>query len=87
QNELTVYLHMTLKAKHSRKYPDISIGDKVFIYMKRKANQKAHVPLWSDNSYEVERYNKCSWYIIFIKLQPETDTFLRHELLKNSLKD
>jgi hypothetical protein len=38
---------MTLKAKHSRKYPDINIGDKVFIYMKRKANQKAHVPLLS----------------------------------------
>ncbi len=54
QNELTVYLNLTLKAKHSRKYPHINIGDKVFIYMKRKANQKAHVPLWSDISYEVE---------------------------------
>ncbi|MFM7983972.1 MAG: hypothetical protein ACKPKO_32070, partial [Candidatus Fonsibacter sp.] len=40
QNELTVYLNMTLKAKHIRKYPDINIGDKVFICMKRKANQK-----------------------------------------------
>jgi len=48
QNELTVYLNMTLKAKHSRKYPDINIGDKVFIYMKIKANQKS-----PDVSYEV----------------------------------
>jgi hypothetical protein len=54
QNELTVYLTMTLKAKHSRKYPDINIGDKVFIYMKRQAHQTSHVSLWSDLSYEVE---------------------------------
>ena len=36
QHELTVYLNMTLKAKHSRKIPEIHIGDKVFIYMKSR---------------------------------------------------
>jgi hypothetical protein len=39
---------------HSRKYLEINIGDKVSIYMKRKANQKSHVSLGYDVSYEVE---------------------------------
>ena len=40
QNEKTIYLNMTLKAKRNIKYPEINIGDGVFIYMKRKANKK-----------------------------------------------
>ena len=40
QNELTVYLNMTLKAKRIRKYPDINIGDKVFIFMKERQIKK-----------------------------------------------
>ena len=38
ENELTVYLNMTVKAKRNRRYPDINIGDKVFNYMKRQAH-------------------------------------------------
>ena len=81
QNELPVYLNMTLKAKHSRKYPDINIGDKVFIYMKRKANQKSHVPLWSDVSYAVEGISTAHG-ITFYKTSARDRPCLRHELLK-----
>ena len=84
QNELTVYLNMTLKAKHSRKYPEINIGDKVF-YMKRKANQKSHVPLWSDVSYEVEEISTAHG-ITFYKTSARDRPFLRHELLNTNLK-
>ena len=40
QNELDVYLNMTLKAKRNRKYQEIHIGDKVCIQMQRKAKSK-----------------------------------------------
>ena len=42
--------------------------------MKRKANQKYHVPLWSDVSYEVEEITTAHG-ITFYKTQPETDYF------------
>ena len=85
QNELNVYLNMELKAKHNRKYPEINIGDRVFIYMKRKANQKSHVPLWSDVSYEVEGISTAHG-MTFYKTTARDKPFLRHELLKNNLK-
>ena len=81
RNELTAYLNMTLKAKHNRKYPDINIGDKVFIYMKRKANQKSHVPLWSDVYYEVAAISTAHG-ITFCKPSARDRPCLRHELLK-----
>ncbi|MFM7985807.1 MAG: hypothetical protein ACKPKO_41480, partial [Candidatus Fonsibacter sp.] len=40
QNELHVYLNMELNAKHNRTYPEINIGDSVFIYMKKKGKSK-----------------------------------------------
>jgi len=85
QNELNVYLNMELKAKHNRKYPEINIGDRVFIYMKRKANQKSHVPLWSDVSYEVEGISTAHGMTLK-KTTTRDKPFLRHELLKNNLK-
>ena len=85
ENELTVYLNMTVKAKHNRKYPDINIGDKVFIYMKRQAHQKSHVSLWSDVSYEVEDISSAHG-ISFYKTTARDKPFLRHELLKNNVK-
>ena len=39
---------MKAKAKRNRKYPDVKVGDKVYIYMNRKKTQQAHVSLWSD---------------------------------------
>ena len=85
ENELTVYLNMTVKAKHNRRYPDINIGDKVFIYMKRQAHQKSHVSLWSDVSYEVEDISTAHG-ISFYKTTARDKPFLRHELLKNNVK-
>ena len=34
-DELDVYVNLKLKAKHSRKYPAITVGDKVHIYAKK----------------------------------------------------
>ena len=76
---------MALKATHNRRYPEINIGDGVSIYMKRKANQKAHVPLWSDISYEVEDITTAHG-MSFYKTSARDRPCLRHELLKHNLK-
>ena len=86
QNEQTVYLNVTLKAKHNIKYPDINIGDKDLIYMKRMANQRSHISLWSVFLMRLKIYQLLMVYN-FIKLQPEINLFLRHELLKIILKN
>ena len=87
QNELTAYLNMTLKAKHNRIYPGINIGDMVFIYMKRKANQQSHVPLWSDVSYEVEEISTAHG-ITFYKTSARDRPFyaMNFFFLKSNLK-
>ena len=54
ENELNANVNMKLKAKHSRRYPVLSVGDKVHIYTKRKPFDKSHVSVWSDASYTVE---------------------------------
>ena len=54
ENELNANVNIKLKAKHSRRYPVLSVGDKVHIYTKRKPFDKSHVSVWSDASYTVE---------------------------------
>lgn len=81
-NELEAYINIKMKAKQNRKYPEIKVGDKVYIYMKRKPNQKSHVSVWSDMSYEVVDIIH-SHGITFYKTTAREKGFLRHELLKN----
>ena len=42
-NKLNVYVAVNLKAKRSRKYPPLVVGDKVPIYNKRQPFGKSHV--------------------------------------------
>ena len=51
ENELNAYVNMELKAKHSRRYPVLSAGDKVHIYTEQKLFDKSHVSVWSTASY------------------------------------
>ena len=46
-----MYINLKMKAKHSRKYPDLSIGDDVYIYSKKALFEKAHVSVLSSDSY------------------------------------
>ena len=56
------------------------------MYMKRKANQTSHVPLWSDVAYEVESIS-IAHGITFYKTTARDRPCLRHELFwKNNLK-
>ena len=56
--------------------------------MKRKTKHKSYVSLWSEVSYEVEDITTAHGISFFIKETTARDKpFLRHELLKNNLKD
>ena len=52
---MEVKLNMELKAKHSRKYPDFQVGDKVKIMLKYSKFRKERNPLYSDMKYEIEK--------------------------------
>jgi hypothetical protein len=41
ENKIEVKTHIEIKAKRNRKYPDLQIGDKVKIYVKKNKFQKS----------------------------------------------
>ena len=81
KNELKAKQNMTRQATRTRKYPEISVGDKVKIYRKRKAGEKERISLWSKETYEVERIeernNQSNFYV-----KGNSRPYLRFELLK-----
>ena len=57
-NELKVKLHLNLNATRNRVFPELSAGDEVKIFRKRKPNEKERVGNFSKNVYTVERTDK-----------------------------
>ena len=53
ENESEVRSQLAIHAKHDRKHPDLDIGDKVFLYKKKKAFVKERVSTWEDGSRKV----------------------------------
>ncbi len=54
ENEDIVRNMLQLNAVNKRRYPDISVGDKVKIYKKKDKLDKERISLWSKVKYEVE---------------------------------
>ena len=52
--QLEVKMSLEMKAKHSRPYPDIQLGDLVKIMLKYNKTRMEHNPLYSKTKYEVE---------------------------------
>ena len=81
KSELKAKQNMTRQATRTRKYPEISVGDKVKIYRKRKQGEKERVSIWSKETYEVERIeernNQSNFYV-----KGNNRPYLRFELLK-----
>ena len=73
--------NLELRAKHTRKYPDINVGDKVKIYTKKKRFDKERKSVWSSDSYDVEG-TESSHGQSFYKTSARVKPFMRHELLK-----
>ena len=80
-NELKVKLHLNMNAKRNRVYPELSVGDEVKIFRKRKPNEKERVGNFSQNVYTIERIDKKlgqSYYFV----EGVDRAYLRFELLK-----
>ena len=81
-NELKVKLHLNMNAKRNRVYPELSVGDEVKIFRKRKPNEKERVSNWSQNVYTIERIDEKlgqKYYYV----GGNDRAYLRFELLKN----
>ena len=80
-NELKVKLHLNMNAKRNRVYPELSVGDEVKIFRKRKPNEKERVSNWSQNVYTIERIDEKlgqKYYYV----EGNNRAYLRFELLK-----
>ena len=61
ENRVNVKVNLTLKQKHFRKYPQLSVGDKVKIYTKGAGNyisRKETNSRWSDKVYTIEKIDR-----------------------------
>ena len=80
-NELKVKLHLNMNAKRNRVYPELSVGDEVKIFRKRKPNEKERVSNWSQNVYTIEKIDEKlgqKYYYV----EGIDRAYLRFELLK-----
>ena len=80
-NELQVKLHLNMNAKRNRVYPELSVGDEVKIFRKRKPNEKERVSNLSQNVYTIERIDEKlgqKYYYV----EGIDRAYLRFELLK-----
>ena len=84
ENRIKVKVNLTLKQKHFRKYPQLSVSDKVKIYTKGKGNytsRKETVSRWSDKTYKIEKIDKDMTLQTYYLLEGLKRRYLRHELL------
>ena len=61
ENRVNVKVNLTLKQKHFRKYPQLTVGDKVKIYTKGAGNyisRKETNSRWSDRIYGKEKIDR-----------------------------
>jgi hypothetical protein len=80
-NETDVKLNLLNMKKHDRRYPLLSIGDKVKIYRKKEPGEKERTSNWSSNTYEVETISKSHGQTCF-KVEGMAREYSRHEILK-----
>ena len=79
-NTAIIKFNLELKRRHSRKYPEIEIGDTVRIFKKKDKLDKERVSNWSSKKYKViaisENMNQQ-----FYKLEGLDKSLMRSELL------
>ena len=84
ENRINVKANLTLKQKHMRKYPQLSVGDMVKIYKKGKGNystRKETISKWSDRKFKVEKIERDMTLQKYYILEGLSRHYLRHELL------
>ena len=81
KDNLKAKVNMTLQATKTRRYPEISTGNKVKIYRKNAITEKERTSTWSKETYTVERIEKKLGQSYFY-LEGLTRGYLRNEILK-----
>ena len=61
ENEINVKINLETKAKHTRTYKPVEVGDAVKVYRKKKPGfDKEHVSVWSDKNYKVDKIEEVN---------------------------
>ena len=81
KENLKAKVNMTIQATKTRRYPEISTGDKVKIYRKKAITEKERTSQWGKETYTVERIEKKLGQSYFY-LNGLSRGYLRNELLK-----
>ena len=83
-NSIKVRTNQIMKKKHNRRYPNISEGDYVRIFDKRKGNYvstKETRSAWSERKYKVILKGRNMMNNNYYKLEGQSRKYNRHELL------
>jgi hypothetical protein len=81
KHRLDIKMNLEAGAVKKRKYPPISVGDRVRIYKKKGNFVKERYPVWSSDTFKVERIDENhgqDFYYISGRDRP----LMRHEILK-----
>ncbi len=71
QNQLQTKINLELKRVHSRRYPEVNVGDYVRIYKKKDKLDKERVPMWTKDKHRVERIEESMGQkIYYVPLRP-----------------
>jgi hypothetical protein len=73
-------MKLLMNAKRNRKYPNISVGDKVRLYRKKDKLDKQHIGVWSHTLHTVEKIIEENGQKLS-KIKGYDRPFLRSEIL------
>jgi hypothetical protein len=80
KNHLDIKMNLEAGAVKKRKYPPISVGDRVRIYKKKGNFVKERYPVWSSDTFKVERIDESHGQD-FYYVSGRDRSLLRHEIL------
>ena len=79
-NHRQVKANLELTRKHTRIYPEITVGDYVKIFNKKDKLNKERIPVWSKEKFKAESINE-SMSQDFYKLEGRPRPLMRFEIL------
>jgi hypothetical protein len=85
ENQTKVKMNLQLQKKHNKQYDNISLGDKVRLYRKRKrVGEKEDIPTYSKQTYEVVKIENHpeAGTLYYLSNRP-TIPILRSQILKS----
>ena len=81
KNEFEVKLNISMKARHSRTYPDLDVGDKVKIRRKKGITEKQQTSHWTKTTHTITKI-ETKLGQKYYSVSDFNKSLLRHEMLK-----